>query len=94
MAEALLAFLLMLGLVLAVVTLVGHGIWVLIAAIFRGNSANKLRENLTHKLSADGRRACPRCLTPTNSILGTCSVCGWPDPLLHSDAKAALSAVR
>ncbi len=94
MAEALIAFLLISGVVLALVTLVGHGIWVLIAAIFGGNSARRRRENLTHKLNADSRRACPRCFTPTTSIAGTCSVCGWPSQRLHSDAKAGLAAVR
>jgi hypothetical protein len=94
LAEALIAFLLISGVVLALVTLVGHGIWVLIAAIFGGNSARRRRENLTHKLNADSRRACPRCLTPTTSIAGTCSVCGWPSQRLHSDAKAGLAAVR
>ena len=37
--EALLRFSVVLGIVLALVTLVGHGIWVLIAAIFGGKSA-------------------------------------------------------
>ena len=92
--EDIVALLLLLGVVLAIVAIVGHGIWVLVAAAF-GRGSAKRRASLTQDHSASGRRACPRCLTPIESVAATCHVCGWPRPVgERNDPQAGLAAVR
>ena len=61
-----------LAVILAVIALVGHGIWVLIAGFFRMLSSGGERPISTEM--------CPRCgaLWNRNSGINTCALCGWP----------------
>lgn len=76
-----------LAIVLGIVTLVGHGLWLLLAALFRGSATQPPIDSSTHPALS-----CPRCL----SRLGTdadCTICNWPgelptgsrrEPVLHA----------
>src|SRR5688500_16966979 len=67
--EALLSGLCVLAFVLLVVTLIGHGLWVLAAAIFRGLSGQ------TSATSAPPR-TCPACGRVGTIVGGRCQLCG------------------
>ena len=69
----LILFVLILGLILLVVTVVGHGIWVTVALIFGGS---KPRQSLTDKYPT-----CPRCRTALQPDDHRCIVCHWPNAL-------------
>lgn len=85
--------LLVLAVVLAIVTVVGHGIWVLLATIFRGRS--KSSSISTSNARGDGFRACPRCYTPLKPHQQDCDVCNWPYKAEQSmDGTAALRVLR
>jgi hypothetical protein len=74
-----LSVLMILALVVAVMTVVGHGIWVLMAAIFGG--AKRAND------------ACPRCRS--RLFNGRCPVCNWPATSIPREKTfASLTAVR
>src|SRR5436190_22860937 len=73
-----------LAVALGIVTLVGHGIWVLLAAIFRPPPAGKLSAAMTN---------CRHC--GARLIEDRCPVCNWPAPLIARDrTPLALAAAR
>ncbi|MBC7852528.1 MAG: hypothetical protein IAF94_03745, partial [Pirellulaceae bacterium] len=81
----LLGFLCGLGCVLAVVTLVGHGIWVVLAFIFRQMSSDAPPR-------ASGK-PCPYCRHPQGVVAGRCIACGRvpqvnPGAALEQDLEA------
>src|SRR5262245_10779541 len=79
-----------LAIILTIVTLVGHGIWVLLSLIFGGSRRSSSEAN-----KGTGRRACPRCGTPFALNEFDCGVCGWPKKAeAHRSAQPALRAVR
>ncbi len=87
--EELLIILIVLGIVLTVVTLVGHGIWVAVAWLF-GAATSRPRQ-VPERTAA----ACPRC----GSALGVggdfCGVCDWPGALpTDVRRRAALMQLR
>lgn len=84
---------LVLGVLLTIVTLVGHGIWLLLAKIFGPRSPGNLQTQSPTRYGARG--SCPRCFT----IIGThgtqCTVCGWPAEVVNrSNGQAALAAFQ
>lgn len=75
--------------VLAIVTVIGHGIWVMLATLFSlGRSEARLD---THKSDQ-----CPRCRTALTSEETACPVCNWPAPLVGGEnlAGAAEAVAR
>ena len=78
MGEWLLPTLLVLAVVLFVVTIVGHGIWILLATLFGSRGANRN--------TPQPRVNCPRC----GGILqlGRCTLCDWPGQVVHHDRTA------
>jgi len=90
--EELIIVLLVLGFLLAIVTVVGHGIWVLIAAIFRGGGSSSSPHA---KSPAERGEDCPRCRTPLKPGQHSCDVCNWPHKSDEpTDATAALRLLR
>ncbi len=68
-----------------IVTVVGHGTWVLLAAIF---GARKPAEQAGASVDL---KCCPRCQSSTGQWTGTCAVCGWPHLAgARTDSRAAL----
>ena len=74
MGDWLVPLLLFLAVALTVVTVVGHGIWVLLAALFGGGEPKFLRRNCG---------ACPRC--GGHLFQGQCELCAWPAHLVSRD---------
>ena len=68
MGEWLLPLLLLLAVMLVVVTVVGHGIWVLLAALFGGGDPTPSPPQV--------HGACPRC--GGHLFQGQCQLCAWP----------------
>lgn len=85
--------LLVLGIVLAIVTLVGHGIWVLLSLIFSGgrrSTSQRWPED-----QAEPPRTCKKCGAKLQMYLQACPVCGWKiAPVLHRDGHVALQEMR
>lgn len=63
--------------VMAIVTVVGHGIWVFFAWIFGSAVAPKSSE-------------CPRCGTSITKDKNNCDVCHWPQDLSPTDRSKAI----
>ncbi len=85
-------FFVVLFFVLAIVTLVGHGIWVLLASVF-GQRRSTSTPGPTS--GADGRRQCPQCDSPLPPNQQVCPVCDWPHVSRRpADSVAALQAIR
>lgn len=80
-------FVVVLFIVLAIVTVIGHGIWVGLARLF-GKPLTP-PPTITYR---GARRACPRCLVPIEPENQSCTVCGWPSE--PADPEAALAALR
>jgi len=68
--------------VLTIVTLVGHGIWVMVAAIFRALAASSAGEGSDHPVP------CPHCKRNNPANLHHCAWCG---KLLRGDVTGELS---
>jgi hypothetical protein len=82
------------GVVLAIVTVVGHGIWVVLSLIFAGSRKLKPSERRP-AMMADQRIVCPRCHTPLEIDQQICPVCHWPHTSERSmDGIVALRAMR
>jgi hypothetical protein len=79
-----------LAVLVGVVTLVGHGLWVLFAHLFRSISGAPQHERLLHDA---GPICCPRCAMPLEQ--GRCRACDWPAPLASAVKRpvAALDAL-
>ncbi len=85
--------LLVLGIVLGVVTLVGHGIWVLLSYLFGSGR----RSSLSGSVDAQTRpkRACHKCGATLPLYQRNCSVCGWANTAVpHTDERGTLLAMR
>ncbi len=65
---------------LALVTFVGHGIWVVLARIFGGGRAPEVVTAPTSN--------CPRCGLPLSHEC--CDACHWPEPLVADSTRSAL----
>jgi hypothetical protein len=90
--EVLLIVFLVLFLVGALVTVIGHGIWVLLATIFGGNRASSSTPAPT---VGSEHRACPRCHVAMARTQQVCGNCNWPHKsTLPTDGAAALQALR
>ena len=84
MSDAL-AFILGLAVVLGIVALVGHGIWIGVAALVRGGAKKPG--------STAAMLNCPRC--GARSLSGLCTLCQWPGPLPPDDRTLpALQTMR
>ena len=68
--EAVLSGLCLLAFVLVVVTLIGHGLWVLAATMFRGLAGQSTAT------SAPASRTCPACGRVGTTVGGRCQLCG------------------
>lgn len=84
--------------VLALVAVVGHGIWMLVAWIFRqvdGESAAKKSANNPTTPPTGATRSCPRCEVPFEPYASVCPVCNWPSPIrnLRVRSVAALTSM-
>lgn len=64
--------------VLGIVTVVGHGIWVLIARIFGGATSNQHSQHARGDDFDRGPSECPRCHSPLELFQRECTICGWP----------------
>ena len=83
--ETLVTVVAIMAIAIGLVTLVGHGIWVLLAALFRGPPSTARPSIAT--------ATCPRCSARLKG--NRCSVCDWPTPLTQRDrTPEALSATR
>ena len=87
---------LLLGLscLLVFVTVVGHGIWVLLAKLFSTASSNASPSAGSLK-----QTHCPRCWAPTSDLPSAsprrCSVCNWPEPVsVGNKNRVALQALE
>ncbi|MGE3244421.1 MAG: hypothetical protein AB7I57_25385, partial [Pirellulales bacterium] len=58
----------------AIVTLIGHGTWVVLAKIF-----GAAKSAAPHELKDVGRDECPRCRSFLDPSRRECRVCGWPN---------------
>src|SRR5882757_8846311 len=88
-------FFVVLFFVLAIVTLVGHGIWVLLAAAFGGQSRSSSPSTTRTASENTSRHVCPRCGSPREPGQQVCAICNWPyvsKPV--ADSAAALRALR
>lgn len=82
--------LVVLAVLLAFVTVIGHGLWLLIAFLLKPTESPE-----TLKTTPREGESCPRCLTVFRSAEPTCSVCNWPAGLPIGDRRAsAVFAVR
>jgi hypothetical protein len=86
-------FFVALFILLAIVTVVGHGIWVFLAALFGGRHATDKPPTLTKALSESGR-VCPRCRSPLAPDQQQCAICNWPHKSNVPDGVAALHSIR
>ena len=87
--------LLVLGVVLTIVTLIGHGIWVLLAAIFRGMRGSSPTALASSSDTSTGRRSCPRCSSAFELNQYECGVCAWPRKSLNlATSQPALRSLR
>jgi len=67
---------------LAAVTVVGHGIWVLLASFFASPQVPHVRPR------------CERCFSLKENAHVPCAVCNWPQPLpTHREDRIALGAL-
>ena len=81
--------LLVLGIIWVIVTLVGHGTWVVLAAIFGQ------RKSAEAGGATDDLKSCPRCHSSPGKWTGKCEECGWPYlPGARTDSRAALRALE
>ncbi|MEX2187117.1 MAG: hypothetical protein WD875_10000 [Pirellulales bacterium] len=79
-----------LGIAVALIAVVGHGIWCFLAFLFSSSHAG---DAATEKQSEC--EACPRCTTVFRSGEATCSVCKWPEPLPIGERRlSVVLAVR
>ena len=77
---------------LAGVTVVGHGIWVVLSKLF---GSDEPAPPPVPRAANSNRRGCPRCLTPFSLSDRQCRVCGWPlEEGIATDERAALEAVH
>ena len=81
------------GVILGIVTLLGHGIWVLLSAIFGGKKSQR-QTDASGAARTDEKRACPRCETLLSNWETSCEVCGWPAKGARTSGQAALRTVR
>ena len=94
--EGLLLVLVVLSVVLTVVTLVGHGIWVVVAWLLRGGqsaSADCPRNGSSLPAKMDRvatGTSCPRCGCSLSLHTGECLVCEWPQPITAGRRHAAV----
>ena len=80
--DVLFAALLGLAFLLGLVTLIGHGLWLLFAHLYRAVfSLYELPPPVPE------RRSCPRCLSPSSGDSEICGVCRWPDPLPKGERR-------
>ncbi len=73
-----------LGIVLAVIAVIGHGIWVVVRAVVRALTGQN------SAVSSQHRSRCPRCESPWDGARENCLICDWPGPLAlpHATARA------
>jgi hypothetical protein len=88
--------LLALGILLVIVTVVGHGIWVAFSKLF--SSAAKPAASRAGNRSGERRalrRACPRCFFSLEAGQQACALCGWSElNIATSDVPPPLTALR
>jgi hypothetical protein len=84
MSSELLGVLCVLGIVLAVVAVIGHGIWVAVGWLVRTIGGAESAP-LAHRPTR-----CQRCDTAWEAGRSTCLICEWPDPLSlpHATSRA------
>ena len=73
--------------VLTIVTLVGHGIWVLLSAIFGGSRESTPSASRGAGNTLTGRRSCPRCGVAFELNQHECGVCGWTRKTLDHETS-------
>jgi len=73
-----------LGIVLAVVAVIGHGIWVVARTVIRAIAGQ------SSQAASASRSRCPRCESPWEGTRENCLICDWPGPLAlpHATARA------
>src|SRR5712664_2272036 len=74
--DILIPLLIILFILLVIVTLVGHGIWVALAWIFRGGKPKQSVVGLTLSLSSPAQRPCHNCSESLEIQMKFCGVCG------------------
>jgi len=74
--EILIPLLIILFILLVIVTLVGHGIWVALAWVFRGGKPKQSVVGLTLSLSSPAQRPCHNCSESLEIQMKFCGVCG------------------
>jgi hypothetical protein len=88
-------FFVVLFFVLTFVTVIGHGIWVLLAHVFRGQHQSSRPPTLRTAIQDANWRACPRCGSPREPGQQVCLICNWPRASKPAvDGMAALGALR
>ena len=88
-------FFVVLFFVLAIVTVIGHGIWVLLAHVFGGKSPSSRMPPMPTASEDANRHACPRCGSPREPGQQVCAICNWPYASKPAaDGMAALRALR
>jgi hypothetical protein len=96
--DELLLALFVLSVVVTVVTLVGHGIWVLVTWLLRGGrtvsqASDPAKRNLPPRPSTDRTAtACPRCGCSLSATTGQCAVCDWPGPVSDGQRRREVFA--
>lgn len=84
------AVMLVLGVLWALVTVLGHGTWVVLAKLFGAGKSPLPRE-----LSAAECDQCPRCRCSLDRTRGECIACGWPRQQgKRNNPQEALRALR
>ena len=88
-------FFVVLFFVLAIVTVIGHGIWVLLAHVFGGQSPSSRTPPMRAAPEDANWHACPRCGSPREPEQQVCPICNWPYASKPAaDGMAALRALR
>lgn len=85
-------------LVLGFLALIGHGIWVLCAALFRGvfGGSNSNEAAPPTLFGSPYKEQCPVCGAQFPNPRNTCKVCGWPNSVPSPEKRLtiALDAIR
>ena len=85
-------------LVLGFLALIGHGIWVLCAALFRGVFGGSSGESAPPPtlFGSPYKEQCPVCGAQFPNPRNSCKVCGWPDktPAPGDRAEIAVDAIQ
>jgi hypothetical protein len=88
-------FFVVLFFILALVTVIGHGIWVLLANVFSSQHPSSRPPTLRTTIQNANRQTCPQCGSPREPGQQVCPICNSPHTSTPAaDGVGALRALR